>query len=108
MRYFSLEGRVALITGGSKGLGKACALALSEAGARTVLISRHFDEAERAAHELKAACRESLAIQAGITIESDIENMVQRSLDHFGQIDILVNNAGTNLRKPVLDYTRDD
>ncbi len=105
MTIFSLSDRVAIVTGGSKGLGKAITLALSEAGANTVVVSRHLSEAQQVTKEAKSLGHESLAIESDVTNYSDVARMVEKTISYFGKIDILVNNAGITLRKPILDFT---
>jgi NAD(P)-dependent dehydrogenase (short-subunit alcohol dehydrogenase family) len=102
---FSLDGRVAVVTGGSKGLGRSMALAFAQAGARTVLVSRHLAEGTAAATELAAATgRESVAMAADVTREEDVARLFAAVSSRFGRIDVLVNNAGVNIRHPIEDY----
>jgi NAD(P)-dependent dehydrogenase (short-subunit alcohol dehydrogenase family) len=108
MRLFDLTGRVAIVTGSSKGLGRAAALALAEAGGNVVIVSRHLTEAEDAADEAGRFGPACLAIEADVTREEDVDRLVSRSVAHFGRLDVLVNNAGVNWRKPVLDFTAKD
>lgn len=100
-RFFSLNGKVALITGGSRGIGRAIALAFAEAGADVVVSSRNKrpPELEKVAEEIRAKGRRALAIPAHVGKRGDVQNLVQKTLQEFGRIDILVNNAGAN---PVL------
>ncbi len=108
MRSFLLDEKVAIVTGGSKGIGKACVLALSEAGANTVVVSRHLSEARQAAAEAQDKGSDAIAIEADIKNASDVERMVHQTIDRFGKIDILVNNAAVNIRKPILEFERED
>ena len=94
-QLLSLEGRVAVVTGASRGLGKAFGAALAEAGAHVVVVSRHRGELDEAAQQVRAFGREALAIQADVTREDQIAEMVNKALERFGRIDILVNNAAT-------------
>jgi NAD(P)-dependent dehydrogenase (short-subunit alcohol dehydrogenase family) len=106
---FRLDGRVCLITGASRGLGRAMAAALSEAGARIAAVSRNRQEIEAVAAELQAAsgqvCR---GYACDITVEGQVTALVVDVLADFGQIDILVNNAGINIRKPIEALTLDE
>jgi len=103
---FRLDGRVALITGGSKGLGEAMAAALASAGADVILTSRHHDEAQAAADRIASEYgRRTLAIEADVTDGAQVTAMVQQALATLGHIDILVNNAGINIRKATLDIS---
>ena len=92
----SLEGKVALVTGASRGIGKAAALGLARAGADLVIASRKPPELEKAAEEIRNVGRKCLPIAAHVGRVDDIENLVTKAKSEFGAIDILVNNAGTN------------
>jgi len=94
---FPLEGKVALITGGSRGIGKATALGFARAGADVVIASRKLPDLEEVAEEIRGLGRESLAIAAHVGRLEDINNLVIKAVEKFERIDILVNNAGTNL-----------
>jgi gluconate 5-dehydrogenase len=95
---FDLSGRVALVTGGSKGLGKAMARIFAEAGASGVVISsRHEEELKQAAAEIqKDAAAKVVHFVADMTNRRDVKNLAQRALAAMGRVDILVNNAGSN------------
>jgi NAD(P)-dependent dehydrogenase (short-subunit alcohol dehydrogenase family) len=101
----SLAGKVAVVTGGRRGIGRAIALALAEAGADVSLGDRVVDdgELEAVAEEVKKSGRRALAIQADITQKADVDNLVQKTLAEFGTIDILVNNAAMNIMSPLLE-----
>ncbi len=103
---FSLQGRVAMITGGSRGIGRSIALAFAEAGADLVVSSRNKKppELENVAEEVRAMGRKALAVPAHVGKTADVQNLIQRTLTHFGRIDVLVNNAGMN---PVLSPLAD-
>jgi NAD(P)-dependent dehydrogenase (short-subunit alcohol dehydrogenase family) len=92
--WFDLDGRVALVTGGSKGLGHAMARALAEAGADLAIASRTTADLERVAEELRGLGRRVLPVAADVADEESVRAMVERVLGHFGRIDVLVNNAG--------------
>jgi len=96
LEKFRLDGKVALITGGSRGIGKAIALALAEAGADVILASRKLPELEATAQEVRQMGRRALAVQANVRHLPEIDNLVKKSMEEFSRIDILVNNAGTN------------
>lgn len=106
---FSLAGKVAIITGGKRGIGKAIALAFAEAGADVVVCSRVVEDGELAAvaEEIQWLGRRSLAVQANITHKTDVDNLVERVIDEFGVIDILVNNAAINIVAPLLELRED-
>ncbi len=99
---FKLDGRVALITGGNRGLGFAIAQALAEAGANVVVTSRQKEKAlESAATLARITGRRTMGLTVDVTDAEQIESMIQSVVKQFGRIDILVNNAGINIRKPV-------
>ncbi len=101
---FSLEGKVALVAGGSRGIGEASAIALAEAGADVVVSSRKLPELERVAEEIRARGRRGLALAAHIGKEGESRSLVEKVKAEFGRIDILLNNAGTNpYYGPILD-----
>jgi len=101
---FSLEDKVALVTGGSRGIGKAIAVGLAKAGADVALASRKLPDLEEVAKEVKGAGRKSLAVATHVGRLEEINNLVSKVKDEFGRIDILVNNAGTN---PTMDQAID-
>jgi NAD(P)-dependent dehydrogenase (short-subunit alcohol dehydrogenase family) len=101
-----LKGRVALVTGGATGIGKACALALAREGARIVISGRREEIGEEAASDIRAAGAEALFVRADVGRRSDVESMIGRTLDAFGQLDFAVNNAGIEgpAFVPIADY----
>ena len=107
---FSLEGMTALVTGGSKGIGEAIALAYAAAGADVAVCSQGTKEGqlEGVAGAILALGRRSIAVRADTGLKIDVENMVREVMDEFGHIDILVNNAGILIRSPLLDLSEDD
>jgi len=104
----SLEGKKALIFGGTGGLGKSIALGFAEAGADVVPVSRRAEEVAKAAAEIRARGRQALEMTADVTRRSDIQRVIDGMLKEFGRIDILVNCAGTTKRAPSLDYLDED
>ena len=102
IKLFDLTGRAAIITGGSKGLGAAMAEGLASAGANVLLVSRNLDEAQAAADEIASGYGvKAVAIAADVSNPEDVDAMVTKAIDEFGQIDILFNNAGINIRGPI-------
>jgi len=90
-----LKGRVAAITGGSEGIGRAAAFRLAEEGARVAICARRDDLLQRTAREIESATGgDVLAIQADVTVPADCERFIQGVVERFGRLDILVNNAG--------------
>ena len=108
MPSLRLDGRVALVTGGSRGLGLGMALALAHAGADVALLSRGGEELAGAAGLIERAGRRALAMRADMTETQAIPALVQGVADHFGRLDILVNAAGINLRQPAESFTPED
>ncbi len=94
---YSLDGKVALVTGGSRGIGRAIALTLAEAGADVVISARKLPDLEGAAEEIKTKGRRVLAIAANVGKIEESKNLVAKVKAGFGRLDILVNNAGTNV-----------
>jgi NAD(P)-dependent dehydrogenase (short-subunit alcohol dehydrogenase family) len=100
-----LEGKAALITGASKGLGRAMALALAEAGARLALVSRNLELLNETAGAVRQLGAEAAVFAADVTDETQVLRLEKAVAGRFGKVQILVNNAGMNLRKPVTDFT---
>jgi NAD(P)-dependent dehydrogenase (short-subunit alcohol dehydrogenase family) len=101
-RLFDLSGRVALVTGGSKGLGKAMARGLAEAGADVVISSRHENELQAAVTEISAGLAVRVKyVVADLTRRADSPRLAAESLRAMGKVDILINNAGTNKPQPI-------
>jgi gluconate 5-dehydrogenase len=99
---FDLHGRVALVTGGSKGIGKAIARGFAEAGAEVVISSRHEDELHAAATEIRHGLETGVAtIVADMTRRDEVRRLAEAATHAFGRIDILVNNAGSNHPQPI-------
>jgi gluconate 5-dehydrogenase len=106
---FRLDGKVAVVTGGSKGLGIAMAAGLASAGADVMVVSRHAAEAEAAASQLVADYgRRAIGVEADVIQNDQVKRMIDRALGHFGRIDILVNNAGINIRGPIDELTYEE
>lgn len=91
----NLKGKVAIVTGGSKGIGKGIAESLAAEGCNLSICARHKDELDQTARELEEHGVDVLAVKADLTKEKDIQKVVDETLDEFGTVDILVNNAGT-------------
>lgn len=105
---FSLEGKVAIVTGGGAGIGRSIALTFAEAGAAVVVASRKLINLEKVAGEVRALGKHSLAVPVDITKKTDVDNLVQIVTGEFGSIDILVNNAGTIIRTTLLEHSEED
>lgn len=107
IKLFDLKDRVALITGGSKGLGQAMAAGLASAGANVMLVSRNGHEAEAAAAEIASEYGvKAIGMAVDVTQQADVDAMIENVESTFGRLDILINNAGINIRGPIndLDY----
>ena len=90
-----LQGRVAIVGGASRGLGRACAMGLAEEGARVAISSRSAEPLEAAAREIRSATGvEVLAVPGDLSSLADIQNLIQRTVDHFGRLDIVISNSG--------------
>jgi len=98
-----LKGKVALVTGASKGIGRASALRLAEAGANIVVGATSVDLLEMLGRDLESLGVESLAKRCDVSRRTDCEDIVQRSLERFGKIDILINNAGIGFSGKIVD-----
>src|SRR5437763_1836836 len=107
-----LTGKVAIVTGASRGIGLATAFALAGAGADVVLAARSADEIAALAREIEARSSEpptrALAVPCDVTDEEQVANLVARTLAAFGRIDILVNNAGYSKQMPIMDLSRSE
>jgi 2-hydroxycyclohexanecarboxyl-CoA dehydrogenase len=104
---FSLEGKVALITGGSRGIGKESALAFARHGADVVVTSRTLSDLEKVAAEVRSLGRKALAISVDVSESAQIRAAVNTALKEFGKIDILVNNAGWHLMERFTEGTQE-
>ncbi len=105
---FDLGGRVAIVTGAGRGLGRVMALALAAAGADVLLASRTAAELDSLAAEIRALGRRALPFPADVTAPEACEAMAAAAVEGLGGLDILVNNAGTNVRKPALELTPEE
>ena len=102
---FDLTGRVAIISGGSMGLGLQMAIGLGEMGAKLVLCARQKERCERAAEELRGHGMETLALECDVKEKATIDKVVEETLAKFGRLDILINNAGATWGAPVEEMT---
>ena len=106
--FFDLTGRVALVTGSSRGLGQYMGRALARAGADLVITSRKIADLAPFQAEIEALGRKAFPVELDVRNYDSIQAAVKASIGHFGKIDILVNNAGLNVRKPAVDLTWDE
>lgn len=107
---FSLEGKVAIVTGGRRGIGRAIALGFAEAGADVAVCDCVVEDGElgAVAEEIQRLGRRSLAVQTDVSRKSEVDNLVERVTEQFGAIDILVNNAGIVTAGPLVDISEDE
>ena len=103
-----IKGKVALVTGGAQGIGRAIALLLAEKGGDAVISDINLEKAEETAREVEALGRRAMAVRANVAVLDEVEKMVQAVLDRYGRIDILVNNAGIARDKLLLRMTEED
>jgi NAD(P)-dependent dehydrogenase (short-subunit alcohol dehydrogenase family) len=108
MELFDLTGKVAIITGSSKGIGEAMALALARAGAKVVISSRSQESVDEVAAKFKAEGFEAIGIACHVGDEAQLKNLVDKTMEAFGRIDVLINNAATNpIFGPIEDASAD-
>ena len=105
---FDLTGRVAIVTGTSRGLGQVFARALANAGADLVLASRNRETLSSFENEIKSLGRRTISLELDVRDQQSIKKMAAAAEKEFGHLDIVVNNAGCNIRKPALDVSWDD
>ena len=103
-----LENKVAIVTGGGRGIGKATAMALAREKVKVVVVSRTLSEIESVAREIRKNGQEALAIRADVSNKASVDSMVNKTLEHFGKVDILVNNAGIAIHNPIPKIREED
>jgi len=103
---FRLDGRVAIITGGYRGLGKSMAIGLAQAGATTVLCARNAEACQSAAKEIESLTgQQSIGIGCDVTKEDEVKKVTDEVMKRFGRVDVLINSAGVNIRKPIEEFS---
>ena len=104
-----LQDKVAIITGGSDGIGKAAAVSMAQEGAAVVIVARRQDVLDQAEREIMTATEgQVLSISADVTDPGTAKSIVQKTLNKFGRVDILVNNAGTSMAKAFEEVSQED
>ena len=105
---FDLGGRVAVVIGGTSGIGRAIAHGLADAGADVVTTSRRIEQVEAACREIEERGRRSLRMCSDVSDRASLENLLDECVRQFGKVDILVNSAGRTKRQPTLDFAEED
>jgi NAD(P)-dependent dehydrogenase (short-subunit alcohol dehydrogenase family) len=110
MAYSQLElsGKVAVVVGGTSGIGRAIAHGFAEAGADVIPTSRRAEQVETTAREIEELGRRSLRVSSDVSDRASLEHLLSKALETFGKVDILVNSAGTTKRAPTVDFSEDD
>ena len=108
MEFFNLSGKVALVTGGNGGIGFSMAKAIGKAGAKIIIAGRNDDKNNESIEELESIDVDCISLNVDVTSESSCDEMIKKSMSHFGKLNILINNAGTNIRKRPEDYELDE
>jgi NAD(P)-dependent dehydrogenase (short-subunit alcohol dehydrogenase family) len=104
----NLSGKIALITGASKGLGRAMGLALSEAGATVALVSRDAEKLQNVKQEIESSSGKAKVFVADVAREENVRGLESEVSDQLGKVQILINNAGMNIRKDLVDFSLDE
>lgn len=107
MQLFDCSDKIALVTGGGRGLGRIMAESLAEAGAQVILCSRKVEALKETADKIQKSGHKSLSMALDVTNPEDVEQVVQKTMEMSGRIDILINNAGTSWGAPALDMPLD-
>ncbi len=108
-QYFSeIKDKTVIVTGGSKGIGKDIAITFAQLGANVVISGRNNQALEEALKELHSFNERCIAVQGDLSQLTNIQELVDKTVEAFGKIDILVNNAGVNIAKPALEVTEED
>jgi len=108
MPNYDLTGKVAIVTGGTKGLGYGIVMALAYYGAKVVITSRHQDDCDKVAKEVVEMGGEAIGIKTDVQVKAELDNLVVKTVEKYGKLDIMVNNAGVAITKPILDMDEVD
>jgi dehydrogenase/reductase SDR family member 7B len=101
MNTIEMKDKVIIITGGSSGIGRACALRFAKAEARVVISARNAERLAEVEQEIRALGADVLAVQGDVANENDCVRLINETLNRFGRIDVLINNAGISMRATV-------
>jgi len=107
-KLFDLTGKVAIVTGSRRGIGRGIALMMAQVGAKIIISDVNLEECEKVVEEIKKIGSDGLAVKCDVTNKKEVEEMVRKTIERFGRLDILVNNAGIAPFKPFLDLTEED
>jgi NAD(P)-dependent dehydrogenase (short-subunit alcohol dehydrogenase family) len=108
LEVFSLQGKTAIVTGASQGIGEAIAIGLAEAGANLVLAARNEANLAKVASEITAKGAKCITVKTDILKSSDLESMMDKAVAKFSKVDILINNAGVTMNKPAMDISEEE
>ena len=108
LNLFNLSGKIGIVTGGGRGIGRTLALALADAGADVIIADILIHQGEEVVQEIKKKAKDSLLIKVDFSQKIEIEKMVSETMKHFGRIDILINNAAINIFSPAEEFTLED
>jgi len=108
MNRFDLSGKVSMVTGAGRGIGREISLAYAEAGSHLVICSRTRGELDKLAEEIRTHGVEALVVECDVTRHEQVQHLVDAAVERFGRIDVLVNNAGMTTKKPAEDYLPED
>ena len=106
-RNYDLGGKVAVVTGGGKGIGRAISQGLAECGAKVVLASRTQEELEKVADEIKGGGGDATAVVTDLMVGEQIDKLVETTMNTYGRVDILINNAARSFLRPLMDLRED-
>jgi len=106
-RNYDLRGKVAIVTGGSRGIGRAIALGLAECGAKLVLAARTQEELEKVVSEIKGNGGEAMRVVTDLMVSDQIHALVEATMKTYGRVDILINNAARSFLRPLMDLRED-
>lgn len=108
MPDYDLTGKVAIVTGGTKGLGYGIVMALAYYGAKVVVTSRHQDDCDKVAKEVVDMGGEAIGIKTDVQVKAELDSLIEKTVGKYGKLDIMINNAGVAITKPMLEMTEAD
>lgn len=108
MPDYDLTGKVAIVTGGTKGLGYGIVMALAYYGAKVVVTSRHQDDCDKVAKEVVDMGGDAIGIKTDVQVKAELDSLIEKTVQKYGKLDIMINNAGVAITKPMLEMTEAD